>query len=116
MIKCVDVSFDFNDIEHYNPDGTYFEFATDGCNYHSSAGGSAVGNWATEWQNSHTVDEEWYSCGPAHSQPLNANMKAYAIWKLWCELAKDIDRDGFDFMHDEAISFSKFYKLKVELQ
>jgi len=37
---------------------------------------------------------DWYSCGAAHSQPLNANQKAYAAWSLWCKLAADLDRDG----------------------
>ncbi len=89
------VLFDFNDIEHYNPDGDYFSFVHDNCNYYATNGGALLGNWATEWQNSHTQDVDWYNCGAAHSQPLNANMKAYAAWKLWCELGKDLDRDGF---------------------
>lgn len=95
---CIDnnkVLFDFNDIEHYNPDGTFFEFVNDDCSYYSYAGGSAQGNWATEWQATHTEDVDWYDCDSAHSEPLNANMKAYAVWKLWCELAEDLDRDGF---------------------
>jgi hypothetical protein len=29
----------------------------------------------------------WYSCSSAHSQPLNANRKAYAAWWLWAVLA-----------------------------
>ncbi|NCC51277.1 MAG: hypothetical protein EOM20_08690 [Spartobacteria bacterium] len=88
------VLFDFSDIEHYNPDGTFFEFVNDTCDYYAYAGGSSLGNWATEWQGSHVQNVDWYSCGSQHSQPLNANMKAYAIWKLWCELGRDLDRDG----------------------
>jgi len=30
---------------------------------------------------------DWYRCGSAHSQPLNANRKAYAAWWLWARLA-----------------------------
>lgn len=76
------VLFDFYDIETYDPDGNYFgdRGVDDACNYDG-------GNWATEWQNSHTRGVDWYSCGSAHSQPLNANQKAYAIWWLWARLA-----------------------------
>lgn len=74
------ILFDFADIESYDPDGTYYlnRGADDGCNYNG-------GNWATAWQNAHPG--EWYSCGAAHTQPLNANMKAYAAWNLWARLA-----------------------------
>ena len=87
------VLYDFNDIEHYNPDGTYFEFVGDDCAVFDGAGGTQTGNWATEWQNTHAEGVDWYSCGSAHSEPLNANMKAYAAWALWCRLAADMDRD-----------------------
>ena len=81
------VLYDFADIESYDPDGTYYEFPHDNCDYYQSAGGPKMGNWATEWQNSHTEDVDWYNCGSAHSQPLNANRKAYAAWWLWARLA-----------------------------
>ena len=87
------VLYDFNDIEHYNPDGTYFEFVGDDCAVFDGAGGSQIGNWAVAWQTSHVQNVDWYSCGSAHSEPLNANMKAYAAWALWCRLAVDMDRD-----------------------
>jgi len=76
------VLYDFYDIECYDPDGTYFgdKNVDDDCSY-------TGGNWATEWQNSHTVNVDWYSCTSSHSQPLNANRKAYAAWWLWSELA-----------------------------
>ena len=80
------VLFDFSDIERYDPDGTYYEFAHDNCNYYSSDD-NHLGNWATEWQNSHTVNVDWYSCGSAHSEPLNANQKAFAAWWMWARLA-----------------------------
>lgn len=78
--------YDFADIESYNPDGQYFEFASDDCSYYNSSG-DPLGNWAQEWQNSHTEGVDWYSCGSAHSEPLNANRKAYAAWWLWARLA-----------------------------
>lgn len=88
------VLYDFNDIEHWDPDGTYYEFVNDDCAVYARAGGASTGNWATEWQAAHTQDVDWYDCGSAHSQPLNANQKAYAVWALWCTLAADLDRDG----------------------
>jgi PKD repeat protein len=77
------ILFDFADIESYDPDGlvNYMVLnADDGCNYNG-------GNWATAWQNSHTPGVDWYNCGAAHTEPLNANMKAYAAWYLWARLA-----------------------------
>lgn len=76
------ILYDFEDIESYDPDGTYFgdRNVTDSCDY-------SGGNWATEWQDSHTQGVDWYNCDSAHSQPLNANLKAYAAWWLWARLA-----------------------------
>ncbi len=81
------VLFDFADIETYDPDGRYFgdKHPNDNCDYDSDGNGSRDRNWATEWQNAHPG--EWYSCSSAHSQPLNANLKAYAAWYLWARLA-----------------------------
>ncbi len=81
--------FDFADIESYDPDGNYYldKNADDGCNYDSDGNGSRESNWAIDWQNSHTEGVDWYQCGSAHSQPLNANMKAYAAWHLWARIA-----------------------------
>lgn len=81
------VLYDFADIESYDPDGTYFEFAHDNCDYYASASGPLLGNWAIEWQNSHTQDVDWYDCPSAHSQPLNANLKGYAAWWLWVRIS-----------------------------
>ncbi len=74
--------FDFADIETYNPDGTYFgdRHPADSCAYDG-------GNWATEWQSVHAEGSEWYSCSSAHSEAVNANMKAYALWWLLSRLA-----------------------------
>jgi len=95
------VLYDFADIESYNPDGVYYgdKYPTDGCNYDFNSDGltSQTGdpatplngdrNWALEWQSNHTVNVDWYNCTCAHSQSLNANMKAYAAWWLWSRLA-----------------------------
>ncbi len=83
---CIDnnkVLYDFYDIECYDPDGTYFGDR----NVEDSCGYDGGGNWATEWQSSHTENVDWYNCGAAHSQPLNANQKAYAAWWLFARLA-----------------------------
>jgi len=83
------VLFDFADIECYNPDGTYFgdKSPDDGCNYDTNGDGSRDGNWAIAWQNSHAKGADWFDCTAAHTQPVNANMKAYAAWWLWARLA-----------------------------
>lgn len=83
------ILYDFADIESYNPDGTYFgdKKPDDGCNYDSDNNGTKEGNWALEWQGSHTEGTDWYTCSAAHTQPVNANMKAYAAWWLWARLA-----------------------------
>jgi hypothetical protein len=79
--------YDFADIESYDPDGTYFggKSPNDNCDYDSDGNGSLDRNWAIDWQNAHPG--QWYSCSSAHSQPLNANQKAYAAWHLWARLA-----------------------------
>jgi hypothetical protein len=77
------ILYDFADIESYDPDGqsNYMLLSCDdACNY-------SGGNWAITWQNAHTEGEDWYNCSSAHSQPLNANRKAYAAWWLWARLA-----------------------------
>ena len=81
------ILYDFADIERYDPKGKYFEYVNDNCDYYSAPGGTLLGNWAIEWQDSHTEGVDWYSCRAAHSQPLNANLKAYAAWWLWARLA-----------------------------
>jgi hypothetical protein len=79
--------YDFADIESYDPDGDYFgdKLVNDACDYDSNGDGTRDSNWAIIWQNAHPG--EWYNCESAHSQPLNANMKAYAAWHLWARLA-----------------------------
>jgi len=76
------ILYDFEDIESYDPDGAYF-----GDKNVTDSGAYNGGNWAIEWQDSHTQGVDWYACDSAHSQPLNANRKAYAAWWLWARLA-----------------------------
>jgi len=83
--------FDFADIESYDPDGNtnYMLLnANDGCNYDSDGDGSRDANWAIDWQSSHIEGTDWYNCSSAHSQPLNANLKAYVAWNLWVQIAE----------------------------
>jgi len=81
------VLYDFADIESYDPDGDYFgdKLVNDACDYDSNGDGTRDSNWAIIWQNAHPG--EWFNCSSAHSQPLNANLKAYAAWHLWARLA-----------------------------
>jgi hypothetical protein len=84
------ILFDFADIESYDPDTlvNYMEhYATDNCDYDSSGYSR---NWAIRWQNKHTENVDWYYCEPAHSQALNGNLKAYAAWRMFAEIAKMI--------------------------
>jgi len=81
------VLFDFADFDRHDPDGNHYEFCHDDCNYYDAAGGNPLGNWATEWQDKHEEGVDWYACGSAHSEPLNANQKAYGAWWMWASLA-----------------------------
>ena len=83
------VLYDFYDIEIYDPEGDYYgdKLVNDNCDYDSDGNGIRDANWAIAWQNSHTEGVDWYTCGSAHSQALNANRKAYAAWWLWATLA-----------------------------
>jgi hypothetical protein len=94
------VVYDFYDFDCHDPDGNYYgdKRVKDTCEYDSDGNGSTNANWAIAWQDSHTVGVDWYQCSSAHSQPLNANQKAYAAWWLWARLAgwghSDLDDDG----------------------
>ena len=83
------VLYDFADIETWDPDGRYFgdRVPNDACDYDSNGDGRRDRNWAVDWQTSHTRGVDWFDCPSAHSQPLNANMKAYAAWWLFARLA-----------------------------
>lgn len=92
------ILYDFCDIESYDPDGNYYldKDANDNCDYDSDGNGSLDKNWAIDWQNSHTINVDWYDCSAAHSQPLNGNLKAYAAWWLWAKLAGWYSTSGID--------------------
>ena len=83
------ILYDFEDIESYDPDGSYFgdKKPNDNCDFDSDNNGSRDKNWAIQWQSAHTENVDWYQCSSAHSQPLNANQKTYAAWWLWAKLA-----------------------------
>ena len=78
--------YDFADIESHDPDGVYYAFPQDNCDYYASRTGVLLGNWAREWQDAHEQGVDWYECSSAHSEPLNANQKAYAAWWLFARL------------------------------
>ena len=100
------VLYDFADIESYDPDGIIYEFPHDNCDYYASATGSKLDNWARDWQNSHAEDDDWFNCSSAHSQPLNANRKAYAAWWLWAKLAGWGNDCSTDFDDDSDVDGS----------
>jgi hypothetical protein len=81
------ILYDFYDIECYDPDGSYFgdKGCNENCDYDSNNDGRRDANWAINWQNAHP--SKWYNCVSEHSQPLNANQKAFAAWHLWARLA-----------------------------
>jgi hypothetical protein len=83
------ILYDFADIEAWDPDGNYYPFADEACNYYADAKKETTptGNWATAWQDSHPRNVDWYSCNPQHTLPLNGNLKAYAAWWLFARLA-----------------------------
>jgi hypothetical protein len=81
------VLFDFADFDRHDPEGTYYEFVNDNCDYYDSLGGSVQGNWGIEWQNTHTEGVDWYSTPGSHTQSINENQKGYAAWWMWARLA-----------------------------
>lgn len=97
------ILYDFEDIESYDPIGNYFgdKLVTDACNYDYNGDGVVDIDWSTnprvailpdhnwgiDWQNSHTVNIDWYNQPVAHTQPISGNLKAYAAWWLWAKLA-----------------------------
>jgi hypothetical protein len=85
--------YDFADIESYDPDGEInymLLLANDQCDYDSDGNGSRDANWAVAWRAAHTENVDWYNCSSAHSDALNANLKAYAAWNLWVAIAERI--------------------------
>jgi len=81
------VLYDFADIESYDPDGNYYEYPHDNCDYYSAENGTLIGNWCTEWQNSHEENVDWWASGASHSNHINGNLKGYSAWWLWARLS-----------------------------
>jgi len=104
------VLYDFADIESYDPDGVYYEFPSDNCDYYASQSGPYLGNWADQWQASHTEGVDWYNCSSAHSRALNANLKAYAAWALWTEIATSMRPLG-DTNSDDVVDLLDYDNL-----
>jgi len=95
------ILYDFADIESYDPDGAanYMLLSADeNCDYDSDGNGSRDKNWALDWQNSHTENDDWYDCSPDHTQALNGNLKAYAAWWLWARLGGWNGESWVDFI------------------
>jgi hypothetical protein len=84
------VLFDFADIESWDPDGNYYGdlLLTDALDYDSDGDGIRDSNWAEDWRAAHTEGIDWYDVYSAHSDPLNANLKAYAAWSMFAEIAQ----------------------------
>jgi hypothetical protein len=84
------ILYDFYDIECWDPDGNYYgdKHTNANCDYDSNGDGVVDANWAINWQN--TNPGEWFPCNEAysvHTQPLNANLKAWSAWHLFARLA-----------------------------
>jgi len=81
------ILFDFDDIESYNPDQEFFDYATDNCDYYSGPAGSLLGNWADEWCGVNPGSDLCWSCSCAHSKSLNCNLKGRAFWWMMARMA-----------------------------
>ncbi|NQV03829.1 MAG: hypothetical protein HQ542_14355, partial [Bacteroidia bacterium] len=81
------ILFDFADIESYNPDLEFFDYANDNCNYYSGPSGSQLGNWADEWCGANPGSDLCWSCSCAHSKSLNCNLKGRAFWWMMARMA-----------------------------
>ncbi len=81
------ILFDFADIESYNPDGTFFNYASDDCSYWQGPGWGYLGNWAQEWCAAHPGSDLCWSCDCAHSESLNCNQKGRAFWWMMAKMA-----------------------------
>jgi hypothetical protein len=90
------VLFDFADIERWGPDGTYYPWVDDACNYYDTSG-AKIGNWAQEWcarnpgacppyPACHSINLEDLTCC-AHTETINCLLKGRAFWWLLAELA-----------------------------
>lgn len=65
------VLYDFADIEHFDPDGTYYEYETDAC------------NWCADWCSTHDCP----TCALcAHSHCFNCYQKGKGFWWMMARL------------------------------
>jgi len=78
--------FDFADIESYDPNGNYYEFANDNCDYYDE-GINYLGNWASEYCMQNPGSEYCWDCYCSHSLPANCNMKGVAVWWMFAKMA-----------------------------
>jgi uncharacterized repeat protein (TIGR01451 family) len=68
------VLYDFADIESYDPDGNYYPYTDDGC------------DWCYDWCAAHPEDcQDLPSCN--HSHGFNCKLKGYAFWWMMARLA-----------------------------
>jgi len=99
------VLFDFADIESYNPDGTYYPYDTDAC------------NWCYDWCDVHTCEMCPHDC--AHSHCFNCYLKGEAFWWMmasiggWVpetEVCGDANSDGSVDILDVVFLINYKYK------
>jgi len=100
------IIFDFADIESYDPDYTFFEYANDNCNYYSGPGGSLLGNWAIEWCDENPGSDLCWACSCAHSEALNCNLKGRVFWWMAAKMA------GWGGTTSQEISLSAGYQFR----
>jgi hypothetical protein len=86
------ILYDFADIESFDPEGVFYldKYVLDTCYYDANENNNPwddTANWAVIWQNSHIKGVDWYECESAHSQPVNANLKAYAAWWMFARIS-----------------------------
>lgn len=96
------VLFDFYDLESYNPDDEYFGDGDESLEnvydnfiykrilidthwYYDDT--HKRKNWANEYLKGKTKGVHWYDCSAPHSQAIDANVKAYAMWWMFARLA-----------------------------
>jgi hypothetical protein len=83
------ILYDCEDLESYDPDGQYYgdKHPRTSCDYDRDMDGKPDANWAAAWQKTHAEGRDWFACQSPGTEPLNANLKAYAAWWLWARLA-----------------------------
>ena len=99
------VLYDFADIESYDPDGIYYPYDMDAC------------NWCYDWCDAHTCDMCPQDC--AHSHCFNCYLKGKAFWWMmasisgWIpetEICGDANSDGSIDILDVVFLINYKYK------